>query len=90
MTTWVAGNKVGNLTPCLTYLIIKKERQYSVFYKNVVANKMLSEGCLPEREAHPGGKLQHGAVHWGPGHCHDTQGSYFHLIFLQKFNPISS
>ncbi len=45
----------------------------------------LSAGCLPEREAHPGGKLQHGAVHWGPGHCHDTQGSYFHLISLQKF-----
>ena len=34
----------------------------------------LSVGCLPGCEAYPGGELQHGAVHGGPGHRHDTQG----------------
>ncbi len=65
--------------------VIFSRKQYSLFHKNVIANNILSVGCLPEREAHPGGELQHGAVHWGPGHCHDTQGNYFHLISLQKF-----
>jgi hypothetical protein len=90
MTNCVAGNKAKNknLTSCLPDYkerktgVIYSVKQYSEFYKNV---KMLSAGCLPEREAHLGGKLQHGAVHWGPGHCHDTQGNYFHLISLQTF-----